>query len=310
MNIESIRVTIVTPVYNGEDYIFETMRSVTNAMDKSCEYIVIDDGSTDSSRTIVEEFQSIHQIQLISTVNCGESSAVNLGLKYALGKYIVFVNADDLIEPDLIKTLANKLDEKPELGCVYPDWKIIDSKGDFVQHVITKTYNQTDLLAEFDCMPGPGALVRTELLREIGGRNRNLRYISDFDMFIRLSYKSEFERVPLVLASWRRHDAALSSESGSSMAKEIISYSKSIFKSNPQNESSQILRKMLGSAYFRAATLSIRSPKIPGLRYLVLSFFYYPNKIRKTRTVLFLSSGIFGRYLLFGLRKLRIIQSF
>jgi glycosyltransferase involved in cell wall biosynthesis len=87
-------VTVVTAVYNGEDYIEETILSVLSAARNiEFEYIVVNDGSTDSTLRILEKFKG--QIKIIDKANSGESESVTIAFGEALGEYLIVVRADD-----------------------------------------------------------------------------------------------------------------------------------------------------------------------------------------------------------------------
>jgi len=99
-------VSIIVPVYNAERYIAACLDSLVNQTLHSCEFILVDDGSTDQSRAIIEHFrQKDDRIHLITQSNQGVSAARNAGLSSATGEYVGFVDADDYIEPDMYERL-------------------------------------------------------------------------------------------------------------------------------------------------------------------------------------------------------------
>ncbi len=99
-------ISVIIPVYNIEDYVAECINSVLHQSYDNLEIIVIDDGSTDNSREIIRHFcESDARIKLIEQDNCGVSRARNVGIKYATGQYIMFVDGDDWLESDSILQL-------------------------------------------------------------------------------------------------------------------------------------------------------------------------------------------------------------
>ena len=129
--------TVITPVYNGAQYIEETINSVlAQTQNEITEYLVIDDGSTDETPHILKNYQN--HIKVITKQNEGQAAAINLGLSLAKGKYSVIVNADDpLISKGLFIRSAEILDSHPETVLTYPDWVIIDSQGKVVRQIET-----------------------------------------------------------------------------------------------------------------------------------------------------------------------------
>jgi len=100
-------ISIIIPIYNSENYIKDTLDSIKRQSYQNYEVIIIDDGSTDNSYSICEKFKgsSKNKITLIHTANSGVSKARNLGLKYATGKYICFVDSDDILEENYLKNM-------------------------------------------------------------------------------------------------------------------------------------------------------------------------------------------------------------
>ena len=94
--------SIIFPVYNVEAYLNESLSSILSQDFKDFELIAVNDGSTDNSLSILERYQSLDaRLRIISQENKGLSSARNLGLKNARGKYIGFVDSDDMISKEM-----------------------------------------------------------------------------------------------------------------------------------------------------------------------------------------------------------------
>lgn len=99
-------VSVIIPVYNKEKYVEQCLKSVLQQTHKEIQIIVVDDGSTDNSLSIVLKIRKLdNRIQLFPCKNAGVSAARNFGLKQAEGEFIMFVDADDYINKDLIESL-------------------------------------------------------------------------------------------------------------------------------------------------------------------------------------------------------------
>ncbi len=106
--MKEVLVTIIIPIYNVEKYLRMTLNSVQAQTLKNLEVIMIDDGSTDGSSEIAQQYaQNDKRFQYYYQSNRGLSASRNEGLKRASGKYIVFLDSDDTIEPDALKYLYN-----------------------------------------------------------------------------------------------------------------------------------------------------------------------------------------------------------
>lgn len=103
-------VSVIVPVYNVKDYLRACVESVLQSSYHDLEVILIDDGSTDGSGTICDEFASRDErIRVIHKQNGGVSSARNMGLDSATGEYVSFVDGDDVIHPQMIEILVNAI---------------------------------------------------------------------------------------------------------------------------------------------------------------------------------------------------------
>lgn len=101
-------ISIIVPVYNVENYIKECIDSIINQSYKNIEIILVDDGSTDNSGSLCEEFSFIDsRIITLHKENGGLSDARNYGIKHSNGEYIMFVDSDDVIDKDIVKVLYN-----------------------------------------------------------------------------------------------------------------------------------------------------------------------------------------------------------
>lgn len=106
-----MRFSVIVPVYNVEKYLRECLDSVLNQSYPDWEAICVNDGSTDGSAAILEEYaQKEARVKVVSQPNGGLSAARNTGLKAASGEYVLFLDSDDWLEPQALEVLASKLD--------------------------------------------------------------------------------------------------------------------------------------------------------------------------------------------------------
>jgi hypothetical protein len=263
-------ISVILPVYNGENYLAETIDSIlanTNLFD--CEILVIDDGSSDSTATICASYGD--KITYLKQTNQGEFAATNNGLRTAKGEFILVVSHDDpMLSAALIPMAIEILRKHPRIVCVYPDWQIIDSQGLIIDTKVVKEYSEVELLGKFNCLPGPGAIFRKNEALAIGGR-RKWKYVSDYDFWLRLSRRGDFMRIPGVLAQWRRHQHSTTvSMKSLEMAQERIMVIKDFLDTNRVDDT--VYKMSMSSAYYFAARLGVFSPEIPAKKWMVTSF--------------------------------------
>jgi glycosyltransferase involved in cell wall biosynthesis len=262
------KITVITPVFNGEKYILETVKSVISVIaNRSVEYIVVDDGSRDKTLQILETFG--RQIHIVSQPNGGESAAVNTGLRTAQGEYILVVNSDDpLPNGDIFEGVDDFFVNNPTVVAWYPSWKMIDDRGSLIVETHVLEYSDELMIGESKCLPGPGTIFRKDVALKIGGRDKRWRFVSDFDFWLRLSREGTLVKREGILAQWRSHDGATSvALRGRDMAKERIEVIEN-FVANYKIKKS-LEDTAISSAYYSAALLSFYSKDVPAKRYLI-----------------------------------------
>ena len=263
--------TIITPVYNCENYVRKTIESVLNSKILfPYEFIVINDGSNDSSMKIIEEFKGL--IKIYSHANVGESLTVNRGLNAAKGEFVLVLNADDpLLTPDLINYSCKYLLDNSNIDAVYPDWKVIDENGVTLRVNILPDYSDEIFIGRNRCLPGPGTIFRLNIALKIGGRSPRWKFVGDYDFWLRFSKIGRIERIPGVLAQWRENSNSTSvSSRGSEMANERINVINNFLETN--KVSPKLARKAVANSYYLAARLGFFDPSMNSKKLLIKSF--------------------------------------
>jgi glycosyltransferase involved in cell wall biosynthesis len=266
-----MRISVITPAYNGANFIEETILSVLKAAEGyDIEYLVINDGSTDQTAQILSKYSD--KVRVINQPNAGESAAVNTGFSQAKGDFVLIVSADDpLFTPKIFDGVVEYFDDNPETVVWYPNWNMIDQNGHHVRTVQVDEYSDEKLIGRFICLPGPGAFIRKSAALQIGGRRVKWKYVGDYDFWLRLSRVGTLSKRNEVLAQWRLHDDSTSiSQRGSKMFEERIGvideFVREFAISNP------LARKARSHAHYFASLLSYYSKEISGRRTLLKSF--------------------------------------
>lgn len=248
-------VTIITPVYNADDYIEETIQSIIAQDYPNVEYLIVNDGSTDKTSQILSKYS--RKIIIINQKNSGEASAVNNGLTKAKGKYIMIVNADDPLLPGAISTAVTFMEKHKDVVVGYPDWYMIDSLSKVISSVKVLEYNYLKMVKDHYCYIGPGAIINTKAFELAGYRDPTFKYVGDFEFWLRLGMVARFARIPDILATWRLHPhSASEAKRGKEMAEEHIRLTKEILA---QKELPKYIKKFTRSissaSYYHAASL-------------------------------------------------------
>ena len=130
--MHEILISIIVPIYKVEKYLDECVQSIIKQYNERIEVILVDDGSPDSCGKMCDEYaQEYDRIKVIHKENGGLSSARNAGLKIATGKYIVFVDSDDMLDDNALNTITKSLDDKILLYSY--EFSQIDNQSEFIK---------------------------------------------------------------------------------------------------------------------------------------------------------------------------------
>ena len=129
-------ISVIVPIYNVEKYIESCLTSLENQEFDAYEVILMDDGSTDKSRDIAEQFvaKNPDKFKLFHQENAGQSAARNNGLKFACGKYIAYVDSDDTVESNYLKVMY-EMAQKTDADLVFCAFRSVDEEGNCIKEV-------------------------------------------------------------------------------------------------------------------------------------------------------------------------------
>lgn len=270
-------VSIVTPLYNQVDFIEETLQSVLTQTYGSIEYIVVNDGSTDGSRAIVEKYAG--KIQVIDQENRGQACALNNGWSIANGKYISYLSSDDILLPDCVERLVRVLELRDDVVCAFPDCNLISRTSDVLKSSVSRPFDLEELLIGQECYIGPGALWRASAHRQIGGWRPDLKLAPDREYWMRLAPYGRFHFEAEPLASYRLHPGSISSSTTSeTVSLEYIRVLEEQFssKSIPPHIASR-KNEAFANAYFLIARNMLREGNVrAAIRHLRHAYAAYP----------------------------------
>ena len=197
-----MKVSVIVATYNCDKYLSRAIRSLLEQSfpKKDFEILVVDDGSTDNTRRILESFGD--WIKVVSLPeHKGLPSACNVGISKALGRYTIRVDADDYVHEDLLRIEHLFLTLNPEYDAVSCDYFIVDENENHVAR-----YNA-------DTNPiGCGIMFKKDNLVEIGLYDEDFKVLGDDDLRIRYLQNFNIHRIELPLYRYRRHDANITGD--------------------------------------------------------------------------------------------------
>lgn len=144
-------ISVIVPVYNAEKYLKKCVESIRNQTYKNFELILIDDGSTDATREICDLFEAADaRVFVVHVKNGGAGKARNIGLSYARGKYISFVDSDDYIDERCLEILYNDIKQHHVMAAfVQVKWISKEIEYSNRKRGIAKLYNKDEFMQEF-----------------------------------------------------------------------------------------------------------------------------------------------------------------
>lgn len=254
-------ISVIIPCYNSEQYIDECIASVFAQNYSDYEIICVNDGSTDSTLSLLEKWSVLYpsKIRIFTTENQGAGKARNLGLKNALGDYIQFLDADDVLVSNKFLVQQQMLEQHKEFDLVVSDREDRSSNLKLVLQKHTFNSIQENFLerAIVSIIITGNPLYKTSIVRKVGGYDAELGSAQDWDFHIRLVLiGAKVAYAPGVFYYNRKLGNSVSSnwiKVGKNMAKILNRYKKQI-QSHPNFNLT--IRNYIFQIYYNAAVFS------------------------------------------------------
>ena len=207
-------VSVLLPVYNGENYVGEAVESILAQSFEDFELIVINDGSTDNSGKILHEMAIRDlRIVLIEKTNGGLVSALNDGIKRARAPLIARMDADDVSAPERLEMQFERMKSDPTLGVLGSFIRIVDQQSRPIRiGRYPVTPNEVKRFLEHGCpLAHPTVMMKKEAVLSVGGYREAVKHAEDYDLWLRISEAGyHIANVPRPLLDYRSHAASIS----------------------------------------------------------------------------------------------------
>jgi len=203
---EPKKISVIMAVYNGGEYLADAVESILNQTYMDFEFIIVNDGSTDYTREILERYND-KRIKVINCeVNGGVAKARNIGIRHASGQYIAVMDADDISLPERLSKQLPFMERNPDIAVLGTACYVIDQTREIRRtgNVFIKDRRikiEICRKSENTAVWHPSAIIRKSAFRKIGPSNEKLRDVYDKDLWIRLAakgYKFANLREPLI----------------------------------------------------------------------------------------------------------------
>ena len=212
------RISVVIPTYNREKYIERAVRSVLEQTFRPYEIIVVDDGSADNTKRVVEEIDD-PIVKYVFQNNSGAGSARNNGVKLSTGDWVAFQDSDDVWTPEKLEKQYNYSKDHPEFDMIYSAFSLDNNVSRVEKYPIAE---EGRILEGNICIPliiqnsigTPTIMVKRDSFEAVGGFDESIRCLEDWEFVVRFSQNHRIGYVDEVLVNTYRVDESVSSNLG------------------------------------------------------------------------------------------------
>ncbi len=182
-----MKISIITPSYNSEKTITQTIESIINQDYKDFEYIIIDGNSTDKTLAIIKEYRKKIPIKLVSEKDLGVYDAMNKGIKLSAGEIISILNSDDIYDnSNVLNNIQSAFKENNKAEIVYGDIKYFSNNpNQTTRYWKAGNYNEKKLNSGWT-IPHPALFVRKSVYQKHGGFNLSFKIAADYEFVLRI----------------------------------------------------------------------------------------------------------------------------
>lgn len=212
--MSSSEVDVLLPVRNGAKYIGQALDSIRSDIDVISSIIIIDDGSTDNTIAIVNNFEPQQKIRLFKHQQCGLVAALNHALQLSQARYVARMDADDVSLPGRLPAQLAYLEANREVAVVGTQVAHIGSKGESLgsrtNYPCDNGSIRLELIEKRCVVSHPTIMARRATLLQCGGYRNAFRDAEDYDLWLRVIERAEIANLPEVFLKYRRHPGQVS----------------------------------------------------------------------------------------------------
>lgn len=272
-------VSVIVPTHDMGRFLPIALRSVFEQTYRHFEIQVVDDGSTDDTPRIMEQFRGDPRVHFHRQPRGGVSAARNLGIRCARGEFVALLDADDMWLPDKLALQVACLTREPSVGVAYTNVQMVDLEGRPV-----KTYQEprhdgriTDRLVVRNFVTGCSSMIRRHLLVEAGLYDETLATGEDYDLWLRLSLLCEFRYIHEITYLYRQWPGQASRHEGR-MIENALRVREEFVRRNPGRVSRTAIREAWTRSFVGRGLATMRADegRVAALRHLVRALRYSP----------------------------------
>jgi len=199
-----MKVSVLMTVYNDEKYLRKSIESILHQSFTDFEFIIINDGSTDSTADILHSYSSVdNRIKVIHQSNTGMTKALNFGLSISQGKYIARMDSDDISFSKRLEVEVEFLDKNPDIDLIGGGAQIIDAIDNVIGLRNIGVNDPMKTLSHLNIYQHSDVMFRSSVLKKVIGYRDKFRNAQDYDLWLRISEVSKIAKIPDIIGQWR-----------------------------------------------------------------------------------------------------------
>jgi glycosyltransferase involved in cell wall biosynthesis len=197
-------VSIVTPTFNQAVFLRETVESVLAQDYPRIEHVVIDDGSTDETRTVLESFGT--RVRWWSRPNRGQTPTINEGIDACRGEIVTWLNSDDTLLPGAVSWAVSALDRHAPAGVVFGDTLFTRADGSPLHRSTAQAFDYERFVVEcHNPIPQCSSFISRRTIDSVGRLDSALYYFMDWDLWLRAGLTASTVYEPVLISTYRLH---------------------------------------------------------------------------------------------------------
>ena len=254
MNKEDTRlpfVTVITPAYNQGIFLRDTIESVLSQDYPNIELLVLNDGSTDDTEKILQEYTG--RIKWETQQNMGQTPTINKGWRNTSGEIITWLNSDDTYLPGAVKSGVDYLMKHPETGIVFADSIFTEADGTHLERTRpVPPFNYKDFVTGCENpISQPSSFIRREVVQKVGELDPLFYYFMDWDFWLRAGLYFKIDYTPGLWSTYRLHADSKTVAQSKKAAPELkYMYDKFFSRNDLPDEIKKLKKKAMMNMYF------------------------------------------------------------
>ena len=199
------KVSVVMPVHNGERYLRQAMDSIIGQSYKHFEFLIVDDGSVDGTRAILEGYNDSRIKIIRNNKSEGLTKALNKGIRMASGKYVARQDADDISLPRRFEMQVIFLEKHPDYGMVGSSYFQIDENAKILSqiNVLSEDTQIRESIMAQNCFAHGSVMMRKDTFEEVGSYDERFKFAQDYDLWLRIIQTFKVANIRRPLYCWR-----------------------------------------------------------------------------------------------------------